>query len=116
MPYHPMIDDDDGSSSPVGHGFNDCIGHAMDAEELRSALKDVASSSRKTTGQSSCWTSSEDEADEEGLLIIAIMFSFSPGIFKTFYFPLRGLAFLMTGLSVYLLPFFLLLNKIYAFI
>ncbi|XP_039025399.1 protein phosphatase inhibitor 2-like isoform X2 [Hibiscus syriacus] len=65
-PYHPMIDDDDvGSLSPVGHGFNDCIGHTMDAEELRSVLKDVASSSRKTTGQSSGWTSSEDEADEE---------------------------------------------------
>ncbi|KAE8681478.1 hypothetical protein F3Y22_tig00111330pilonHSYRG01031 [Hibiscus syriacus] len=61
-----MIDDDDGSLSPVGHGFNDCIGHTMDAEELRSVLKDVASSSRKTTGQSSGWTSSEDEADEEG--------------------------------------------------
>ncbi|XP_038999459.1 uncharacterized protein LOC120125001 [Hibiscus syriacus] len=30
-PYHPMIDDDDvvGSLSPVGHGFNDCIGLAM---------------------------------------------------------------------------------------
>ncbi|KAK8690361.1 hypothetical protein V6N13_073895 [Hibiscus sabdariffa] len=64
-PYHPMIDDDDddGSLSPVGHGFNACIGDAMDAEELRSALKDVASSSRKTTGQSSDWTSSEDEDD-----------------------------------------------------
>ncbi|XWS48430.1 hypothetical protein CRYUN_Cryun13aG0076000 [Craigia yunnanensis] len=61
-PYHPMIDDD-GSLSPVGHSFNDCIGDAMDAEELRSALKDVASSSRKTTGQSGGWTSSEDEAD-----------------------------------------------------
>ncbi|GMJ13564.1 hypothetical protein HRI_005025600 [Hibiscus trionum] len=62
-PYHPMIDDDDGSLSPVGHGFNDCIDDAMDAEKLRSALKDVASSSRKTPGQCSGWTSSEDEAD-----------------------------------------------------
>ncbi|XWS61139.1 hypothetical protein CRYUN_Cryun07bG0099900 [Craigia yunnanensis] len=41
-PYHPMIDDD---------------------EELQSALKDVASSSRKTTGRSGGWASSEDEAD-----------------------------------------------------
>ncbi|MBA0858021.1 hypothetical protein Goshw_020340 [Gossypium schwendimanii] len=62
-PYHPMIDDDDGSLSPVGHGFNDCIGDAMDAEELRSALKDVASSSKKTIGQSSGWTSSDDDGD-----------------------------------------------------
>ncbi|KAK8583497.1 hypothetical protein V6N13_108856 [Hibiscus sabdariffa] len=62
-PYHPMIeDDDDGSLSPRGRSFNDCITD-MDAEELRSALKDVASSSRKTTGQSGGWTSSEDEAD-----------------------------------------------------
>ncbi|MBA0829504.1 hypothetical protein Goarm_014109, partial [Gossypium armourianum] len=62
-PYHPMIDDDDGSLSPVGHGFNDCIGDAMDAEVLRSALKDVASSSKKTIGQSSGWTSSDDDGD-----------------------------------------------------
>ncbi|XWS37815.1 hypothetical protein CRYUN_Cryun19dG0077800 [Craigia yunnanensis] len=55
--------DDDGSLSPVGGSFNDCIGDAMDAEELCCALKDVASSSRKTTGHSGGWTSSEDEAD-----------------------------------------------------
>ncbi|XP_039042905.1 protein phosphatase inhibitor 2-like [Hibiscus syriacus] len=58
-----MIDDDDvGSLSPRGRSFNDCVSD-MDAEELRSALKDVASSSRKTTGQSSGWSSSDDEAD-----------------------------------------------------
>ncbi|KAK6250563.1 hypothetical protein SCA6_004568 [Theobroma cacao] len=61
-PYHPMIEDD-GSLSPVRRSFNDCIGDAMDAEKLRSALNDVASSSRKTTGSSGGWTSSEDEAD-----------------------------------------------------
>ncbi|MBA0679865.1 hypothetical protein Gogos_010213, partial [Gossypium gossypioides] len=60
-PYHPMIDDD-GSLSPRGRSFNDCV-IDVDAEELCSALKDVASSSRKTTGQSGGWTSSEDEAD-----------------------------------------------------
>ncbi|XWS50550.1 hypothetical protein CRYUN_Cryun12cG0096200 [Craigia yunnanensis] len=61
-PYHPMIDDD-GSLSPVGLSFNDCIGDAMDAEELCCALKDVASSRRKKTGRSGGWTSSEDEVD-----------------------------------------------------
>lgn len=66
-PYHPMIDDD-GSLSPVqrGSGFNDFVGDAMDAEELRNALNNVASSSssgRKSTGRSGGWTSSEDEAD-----------------------------------------------------
>ena len=77
-----------GSLSPVGRSFNDCIGDAMDAEELRCALKDVASSSRKTTGHSGGWTSSEDEADpmvheEEGFFtIIAFKMSFSPSILK----------------------------------
>lgn len=42
--------------------FIDSMGDAMDAEELRTALNDVASSSRKTTGKSG-WTSSEEEAD-----------------------------------------------------
>ncbi|KAE8681012.1 GTP-binding protein 1 isoform 1 [Hibiscus syriacus] len=75
MPYHPMIDDDDGSLSPRGRSFNDCVTD-MDVEKLRSALKDVASSSRKTTGQSSGWSSSNVEAnpidhEDEGLLTIA---------------------------------------------
>ncbi|XP_022764964.1 protein phosphatase inhibitor 2-like isoform X3 [Durio zibethinus] len=61
-PYHPMIDDD-GSLSPARRSFNDYIGDAMDAEELRCALKDVSSSSRKTTGRSGGWASSEDEAE-----------------------------------------------------
>lgn len=63
-----------GSLSPVRRGFNDCIDDAMDAEELSCALKDVASSSRKTSG----WTTSEDEADpmhqEEGLFLLPSMF------------------------------------------
>ncbi|GKV04975.1 hypothetical protein SLEP1_g17049 [Rubroshorea leprosula] len=78
-PYHPMIDDD-GSVSPMHRSFNDCIGDAMDAEELCNALNDVASSSRKTTRQSAGWTSSKDEADpmehdDEGSLTNVIMFS-----------------------------------------
>ncbi|KAK4838445.1 hypothetical protein QYF36_013773 [Acer negundo] len=56
-----MMEDDD-SPSPRRGSFDDCVDlnvNAMDAEELRTALNDVASSSRKTTG----WTSSDDEAD-----------------------------------------------------
>ncbi|TXG70874.1 hypothetical protein EZV62_005809 [Acer yangbiense] len=68
-PYHPMMEDDVlwfdkslDSPSPRRGSFDDCVDRnvdAMDAEELRTALNDVASSSRKTTG----WTSSDDEAD-----------------------------------------------------
>ncbi|KAA3456274.1 protein phosphatase inhibitor 2-like isoform X2 [Gossypium australe] len=61
-PYHPMIDDDDVSLSPVRHVFNDCIDD-MDAKNLCPALKDVASPSRKTTGCSAGWTSSGDDAN-----------------------------------------------------
>ncbi|KAG4184576.1 hypothetical protein ERO13_A09G180500v2 [Gossypium hirsutum] len=61
-PYHPMIDDDDVSLSPVRHVFNDCIDD-MDAKKLCPALKDVASPSRKTTGCSAGWTSSGDDAN-----------------------------------------------------
>ncbi|XP_044468297.1 protein phosphatase inhibitor 2-like isoform X3 [Mangifera indica] len=62
-PYHPRINDD-GSLSPVWGSFSECVNSvtAMDAEELRTALNDVASSSRETTSPSG-WSSSEDEAD-----------------------------------------------------
>lgn len=61
-PYHPMIDDD-GSLSPRRGSFDDVVGEAMRAEELRTALDTVASSSRNAGRRSGGWTSSEDEAD-----------------------------------------------------
>ncbi|KAK9292071.1 hypothetical protein L1049_020026 [Liquidambar formosana] len=64
-PYHPL-DYTDGSLSPVRGSFNDCIGDAMSADAILSALNDVASSSRKNDqgfGPSGGWTSSDDEAD-----------------------------------------------------
>ncbi|KAK4280359.1 hypothetical protein QN277_011991 [Acacia crassicarpa] len=65
-PYHPMIDDDS-SLSPVRQNFDtstDSNRQAVDAEAIRTALNDVASSSSKSTKRSVGWTSSEDEADE----------------------------------------------------
>ncbi|PON66435.1 Protein phosphatase inhibitor 2 (IPP-2) [Trema orientale] len=62
-PYHPMIDDD-GSLSPIrNHYFDDSVPDGVDAEAIRTALSDVASSSRKNAQGSGCWSSSEDEAD-----------------------------------------------------
>ncbi|KAJ6761318.1 PROTEIN GLC8-LIKE ISOFORM X1 [Salix purpurea] len=62
-PYHPMIDVDDDSLSPRRGSFNEVVEDAMRAEELRSALDIMASSSTNTTRQSGGWTSSEDEVD-----------------------------------------------------
>ncbi|XP_012567368.1 protein phosphatase inhibitor 2-like isoform X2 [Cicer arietinum] len=64
-PYHPMIDDDC-SLSPVRGSFNSYIddeNRTTQAEEIWSALNDVASSSKRGTGQSFGWTSSEDEPE-----------------------------------------------------
>ncbi|XP_028806185.1 protein phosphatase inhibitor 2 [Neltuma alba] len=65
-PYHPMIDDDS-SLSPVRGSFDKCSDsqrQPVDAEAIRTALNDVASSSSKSAKRSGGWASSEDEADE----------------------------------------------------
>ncbi|KAH8492428.1 hypothetical protein Peur_072937 [Populus x canadensis] len=63
-PYHPMIDVDDDSLSPRrGSSFNEVAEDTMRAEELRTALDIMASSSRNPSRRSSGWTSSEDEVD-----------------------------------------------------
>ena len=53
-----------GSLSPIRGGrFDDCIDEIVDAEAIRTALTDVASSSRKNARISGGWISSDDEAD-----------------------------------------------------
>nr|GMD49681.1 protein GLC8 [Ipomoea batatas] len=62
-PYHPMIEDD-GSLSPVRHSFDDCTDNGIPAEAIRSALNDVASSSKDKLRPIG-WPESDDEAADE---------------------------------------------------
>ncbi|KFK26830.1 hypothetical protein AALP_AA8G299300 [Arabis alpina] len=65
-PYHPMIDYD-GSLSPRGRSFDECVDDMERAEELRNVLNDAAASSSRNTsqefGSGGGWSSSEEEAD-----------------------------------------------------
>lgn len=61
-PYHPMIDDE-GSVSPIRGTFDDGPDDEMHAEAIRSALHDVASSSRNNSSRHTGWTSSDEETD-----------------------------------------------------
>ncbi|RDX70729.1 hypothetical protein CR513_50005, partial [Mucuna pruriens] len=64
-PYHPMLDDDI-FLSPVREDFKECIGdkknHSTNAERID--FNNAACCSRKGTGQSDGWTTSEDETEE----------------------------------------------------
>ncbi|XP_023635532.1 protein phosphatase inhibitor 2 isoform X2 [Capsella rubella] len=57
--------DDDGSLSPRGRSFDNCVDEIHRAEELRNVLNDVASSSKNFSqrSESGGWSSSEDDTD-----------------------------------------------------
>ncbi|XP_020880617.1 uncharacterized protein LOC9301975 isoform X2 [Arabidopsis lyrata subsp. lyrata] len=67
--------DDDGSLSPRGRSFDECVDDMQRAEELRIVLNDAAASSSRNSSQGSGgggWSSSDEEEadpmeqDEEG--------------------------------------------------
>ncbi|KAL0452510.1 UNVERIFIED_CONTAM: protein phosphatase inhibitor 2 [Sesamum latifolium] len=62
-PYHPMIDDDEDSSSPIERrSFEFCFEDAVNGEEIDTALNDEGSSSTYYG-----WTSSDDDDDENAI-------------------------------------------------
>lgn len=60
-PYHPMMDEEDGSLSPT-RPFDKCLDETVSAEAILTALNGVASSS-KNDSKDDEWASSDDDAD-----------------------------------------------------
>nr|KAJ0223458.1 hypothetical protein LSAT_V11C200073920 [Lactuca sativa] len=68
-PYHPMMHDTDGSLSPIGGSDSFLEGYdnnniRLNADAIRSALNEMASSSSNSNSHSG-WTSSDDEDEAD---------------------------------------------------